>query len=137
MNEIIFHKGDLYMQTGKQGNKTYQKALEHYSRGNCKKLLKDLKGAILEFNKAIEFNPKFAEAYYKRGNTKLLLDDISGAEIDYNRAIELNPKLAEAFNNRAMLKHTNGDEEGSRSDFYKAGQLGFVNAYHIHKEFCR
>lgn len=137
MNVINFQKGDLYMQTGKKGNVTTQKALEHYSRGNCKKLLKDYKGAIHEFNLAIEFNPKFAEAFYKRGNTKLLLNDISGAEIDYDRAIELNPKLAEAFNNRALLKKTNGDEEGSKADFYTAGKLGFVNAYHIHKEFCR
>lgn len=137
MNEIIFHKGDLYMQTGKEGNATYQKALEHYSRGNCKKLLKDFKGAIQEFNRALEYNPKFAEAYYKRGNTKLLLDDISGAEIDYDRAIELNPKLAEAFNNRALLKRTIGDEEGSRLDFFEAGKLGHVNALHIRKEYCR
>ena len=35
----------------------------------------DNQGAILDFNKAIELNPKYAEVYVKRGLSKILLKD--------------------------------------------------------------
>ena len=31
---------------------------------------KDYQGAIADYDKAIELNPKYADAYYKRGNAK-------------------------------------------------------------------
>lgn len=115
----------------------YQKAIEFYSRGNCKKLLNDFKGAIADFTKAIKYNPDFAEAYYKRANTRIMLDDFNGAILDYNKAIELNPKFAEALNNRAILKSEVGDLEGSKLDFFKAGKFGYMNAFSVKKEYCR
>jgi tetratricopeptide (TPR) repeat protein len=83
------------MELKSEANKLYQKALEYYSKGNCKKLLYNYKGAIADFTKAIKYNPNFAEAYYKRANTKLILNDTIGAKSDYNKAIELNPAFAE------------------------------------------
>lgn len=52
---------------------------------------KDYKGAIQDFTKAIELNPKFADAYSNRGVVKGNLQDYRGAIQDYNKAIELNP----------------------------------------------
>jgi len=118
-------------------NHLYQKALEYYSKGNCKKLLNDYKGAIADFTKAIKYNPNFAEAYYKRANTKLILNDKIGAKRDYDKAILLNPEFGEALINRGITRRYEGDLQGSNEDFYKAGKLGFMNAFAVRKELFR
>jgi tetratricopeptide (TPR) repeat protein len=40
-----------------------------------KKTIRDTKGAIADYTKAIELNPQYADAYYNRGNTKSKLGD--------------------------------------------------------------
>jgi tetratricopeptide (TPR) repeat protein len=97
-----------------------QKSLQYYSRGNCKKLLKDYKGAIADFTKAIKYNPNFAEAYFRRADIKTILNDNESASLDYVKAIELNPELAEAFNDNQLKINENepGDE---KQIFVKAG----------------
>ena len=90
------------MKFGYRTNRICQKALDYYSKGNCKKLLNDYQGAISDFTKAIKYNPNFAEAYYRRGNTKTLLNDNEGALSDYYKAFEINPELAKALNNKEL-----------------------------------
>jgi tetratricopeptide (TPR) repeat protein len=85
------------LKAGLKANRLCQKSLQYYSRGNCKKLLNDYKGAIADFTKAIKYNPNFAEAYYRRANIKNILMDSEGAALDYVKAIELNPDFAESF----------------------------------------
>jgi tetratricopeptide (TPR) repeat protein len=111
-------------------------ALEYFSKGNFKKRTKNLKEALLDFEKAIELYPSFAEAYFKRGNIKNLLGDYEGAIKDYDKAIELNPNLAEAYNNRGLIKFQSGDEDGGNIDILRAGMLGYFKAYAVDKEFC-
>ena len=41
---------------------------------NAKGKLQDYRGAIVDFNKAIEINPKDAVAYYNRGIVKIILN---------------------------------------------------------------
>ena len=85
------------MKPGLKAHRLFQKSLQYYSRGNCKKLLNDFKGAIVDFTKAIKYNPNFAEAYFRRADIKTILNDNEGAALDYVKAIELNPELAEAL----------------------------------------
>jgi tetratricopeptide (TPR) repeat protein len=127
----------LRMKIKSKANKLYQKALEYYSKGNCKKLLNNYKGAIADFTMAIKYNPKFAEAYFKRANTKLILNNTNGAQRDYDKAIELKPYFAEALINRGITKMNDGDFEGSHKDFLKAGKLGLMNAFSVRKELYR
>ena len=54
----------------------------------------DMKGAIEDYSKGIEFNPKYAEAYFNRGNSKAALGDLQGALQDFNKAIENNPSFS-------------------------------------------
>ena len=49
----------------------------------------DYKGAIADFNKAIEINSKYAYAYYLRGLAKITLKDKNGACIDLSKSGEL------------------------------------------------
>jgi len=44
--------------------------------------------AIKDYNKAIELDPKYAEAYYNRGVVKAKLRDRWEAIQDYNKAID-------------------------------------------------
>ncbi len=56
--------------------------------------------ARLDFNKAIERDPKFAEAYLNRGFARASAGDpseVKGAIADYSRAIEIDPQFATAY----------------------------------------
>ena len=54
-------------------------ASNYYYSGQVKFLLQDFKGAITEFNMAIEINPNYDDAYFDRGNSKMELQDYKGA----------------------------------------------------------
>ena len=56
--------------------------------------------AIANFNKAIELNPNFAEAYVSRGNAYGNQGKSGLAILDYNKAIELNSNYVQAYSNR-------------------------------------
>ncbi len=55
--------------------------------GNAKKLSGDIKGAIFDFNQALEINPNYSFAYYNRGVAKPELGQINDACIDYEIAL--------------------------------------------------
>ena len=78
-------------------------ATGYYEQGRAKDRLSDNKGAVEKYNKAIELNPKYAEAYIKRGYAKSELKDYTGAMQDYNKAIELDPKNARAYVSRGAI----------------------------------
>ena len=54
-------------------------------------------GAIADFDKAIEINPLFANAYYHRGIARFWSNDLSGAMIDWKKAIEIDPDYSEGY----------------------------------------
>ena len=47
----------------------------YYTYGNVQKKLKKYQDAIFSFNKAIELNPNFSEAYNNLGTTKKLINE--------------------------------------------------------------
>ena len=54
-----------------------------------KNTLQSLLEIINDFNREIEKNPEFADAFCSRGMLKYSLDDIKGAFMDWTTAIEL------------------------------------------------
>jgi len=64
-------------------------ALQHYERGVQLNKEGRYVEAIAEFNKAIELDPKFAQAYYYRGNAHSWQGDYDKAIADYDKVIEL------------------------------------------------
>jgi len=104
-------------------------AVFYYNRGVDKSDVGDYKGALFDYNKAIEMNPEFVDAYYNRGTLKgRYLKDYYGAISDFNRAIELDPSrldIREVYNNRGMTKLVGfSDRKGACKDFKKAVSLG-------------
>jgi len=69
-----------------------QTADDYINRGIAKNDLKDYRGAIQDYNKAIEINPKIAQVYYFRGLAKIYLGDENGGCLDFSKAGELGDK---------------------------------------------
>ncbi len=91
-----------------------------YKRGVISHHKGDRKGALMDFDRAIELNPNFAEALNNRGLVKFSLGDKQGAIRDYNKAIKINPNFALAYSNRGLVKFHMGDKQGAIKDYNKA-----------------
>jgi tetratricopeptide (TPR) repeat protein/S1-C subfamily serine protease len=104
----------------------------YYNRGTTKSELGDKKGALSDYDIAIQINPQFAEAYYSRGADKGKSGDTKGAISDYNMAIRLEPKFVRAYNNRGINKLDLGDKKGAIADYDTAIQIDpqFALAYY-------
>ncbi len=95
----------------------------YYNRGNDKSDAGDYYGAISDYSKAIEINPRDAIAYYNRGYSKNELKDYRGAIVDFTKAIEINPRYSRAYTNRGFSKVKLGDNSGAISDFNKSIEI--------------
>ncbi len=98
-------------------------SLAYSNRASMRFLKKDINGAIADFDKAIELNPKNPELYLNRGYIKQLTNDLKGALADYNNALSINPRFAFAYNNRGVLKVALNDIQGAMDDYAKAIEL--------------
>ena len=111
----------------------YSKSAEFYvERGNTKYLAVNFSGAIADFSKAIEINPRYAKAYYNRGTIKgRYLEDYDGAISDYSKSIEINPRYADAYINRGIAKDELKDYYGAIADYNKAIEINprYAKAY--------
>jgi len=120
-------------------SETYSQNAEEYLWGGMTKLLelKDYRGAIADFNKAIELSPKYGAAYYYRGYSKATLEDHRGAIADFTKVIELDPKDETAYLRRGLTKLLLEQKESGCMDFSKAGELGSEKAYELIRDFCK
>ena len=67
-----------------------QTAKDFFNRGKAEMGKGDWDGAIADFTKAIELNPKYAPSYVERGFAKEFKDDGGGAIIDFSKDVGLN-----------------------------------------------
>ena len=79
--------------------------------------------AIESYNKAIELNPRYANAYLYRGNAYEAIEEYDQALEDYNKACQLNPMDLFAFKNRGGLYKTLKLYDKALKDFERAIQL--------------
>jgi tetratricopeptide (TPR) repeat protein len=92
----------------------------------------DLNGAIADFDRAAELNPKDDAPYYNRAQAKKLKNDTAGALADYTRAIELGSTNPAAYNNRGNARAENNDQDGAIADYTRAIGLkpDYARAYY-------
>jgi tetratricopeptide (TPR) repeat protein len=129
---------DLGVQTKRQvtiiPKSTALNASDYFLKGEEKIDQGDFKGAVVNFDRAIEVNPKYADAYNNRGLVKIeQLNDVPGALADFNRAITLNPRYGLAYNNRGLLKASKlKDSRGALADYNQAIAINpkFALAYY-------
>jgi tetratricopeptide (TPR) repeat protein len=102
----------------------------HFDRGLAFFYSENYEEAIIEFSKAIDLNPMFAETYYNRGLTyrKLPLYDNDKALDDYSKAIDLNPMFAEAYYNRGVIYNELTNYDKALDDYSKAIGLNPMDA---------
>jgi tetratricopeptide (TPR) repeat protein len=92
----------------------------------------DLDGAIADFDRAAELNPKDDAPYYNRAQARRLKNDTAGAIADYTKAIELGSTNPAAYNNRGNARAENKDRDGAIADYTRAIELkpDYARAYY-------
>lgn len=98
-------------------------ALFYFNSGSTKLAKGDAEGAITDYGKAVELDPKNTDVYNNLGSAKTTLQDYVGAITSYNKAIELNPKDPVTYYNRGTAKCVLKDYAGGIADFDKAVEL--------------
>ena len=149
LNSVLSPKADYYriarekQANGEESDRRlavlyYDKVLEkgkdmlaYNYRGFAKLSLGDHEGAIADYDRVIELNPKDASAYNNLGVARKKLGDLPGAIADYSRAIDLDPKFAAAHYNLALAKRQLNDYKGAIADYSRAIDLNpkYANAY--------
>src|SRR6266496_3208900 len=102
------------------------------NRGIEKAKKGDLDGAIADFDRAIELDPKDDAPYFNRAQAKWQKKDGTGAIADYTRAIELGSQNPAAYNNRGNARSENNDRDGAIADYTHAIELkpDYARAYY-------
>lgn len=79
--------------------------------------------AIVDYNKALELNPKSVPAYFNRARAFYFKRDFASAIASYSKAIELTPNDSVAFYNRGVSYEKMGDAVKAADDYQKAVEL--------------
>jgi tetratricopeptide (TPR) repeat protein len=111
--------------------------IAYYGRGNFRQSQKDFKGALIDFNKAIDLRPDFALALNNRGAVKLYLQDLNGALMDLNRSISINPSDQWAYYNRALVYLNQDLTRMACNDLVISARLGNSGAKDLISKFCK
>ena len=95
-----------------------ENAYSKYKSGSAKFQLKDYRGAVSDFTKAIELKPEYVEAYYSRAICESKLGKNDEALADFNKVTELDPGNKNAVFNRAYyIKQQTGDYQSAVEDY--------------------
>ena len=85
--------------------------------------------AIQEYDRAIQLDPDYVDAYLNRGFTYKKLDQYQRAIQDYDKAIQIDPNYAYAYYIRGLAYHNLGQTAKAKADFAKACSLDIVLSY--------
>ena len=94
-----------------------------YVKGRELFLSKDYDSAIEQFNKVIEMDEKYVEAYNMRGSCYSALKKNDEAVKDFSKAIEIDPNNRSAYLNRSSAYKAMGKLPQSKADTLKANKI--------------
>ncbi|GFP24070.1 hypothetical protein HKBW3S09_01536, partial [Candidatus Hakubella thermalkaliphila] len=75
--------------------------------------------AMSNYDKAIQLNPKYYEAYVARGRLYHTLEDSQKAIADFTKAIQINPKRIEAYGAWAEICASEHMKTRAKNDYLK------------------
>jgi tetratricopeptide (TPR) repeat protein len=90
-----------------------------------------------DYNRAIQLNKEYVEAYVNRGVLKYQLQDFQGSVGDFNQALTLDDKYAEAYLDRGMARYMTNDLKGACEDWEKANKLQLPEAQNLLQQYCQ
>ena len=102
---------------------TKEKSKDYNDSGVNHNRKREYDKAIVNFTKAIDLNPNYAEAHKNRGVAYRLKGEFDHAIKDFTKAIDLNPNYAEAHKNRGVAYRLKGEFDHAIKDFTKAIDL--------------
>ncbi|MBF0103846.1 MAG: tetratricopeptide repeat protein [Deltaproteobacteria bacterium] len=104
---LTFHRCDIWKDSLTLWDDTINKHPNSFFvfnlRGLAKAIEKDFRGAIKDYDRAIELNPGVLETYYNRGNARLKAGDDAGAISDFETVLKLKPDYSDAAVNMAYV----------------------------------
>lgn len=108
----------------------------YYYRGITFLALRNVKAALEDFKKAIEFSPRYEEAYSKMGLAQFFLEDYNNALKSLNIAIDIFELNKESYLYRGIVHYHLEKYAESIEDFDKAIQLdsSLMGTIHFRKE---
>ena len=139
---VVVGAGLMVSLRDKNDLKTKARNYEYFfNRAQDKFELADYKGAVLDYNKALELSPtEICLVYSMRGNAKRNLSDFDGAISDQNKALDFDPLYADGYFNRGIAKFQKGDFDGAIEDYTQVININpkdsdaFFNRANIKKE---
>ena len=114
----------LREQLNTQSERYRELSHEFYLMGNeCIVKLKDTRGALANFDKALLLNPKNVDALVRKGVTLHDMAEYREAEKYLQQAVELSPNLFKAVYNRGKNRIEINNLDGALTDLLKASSL--------------
>ncbi len=105
------------------------RGIKFMNRWSRKAAASDLSLALMDFSRAIEMNPRYADAYVSRGKAYVAKNDPDLAISDFSAAIRIDPRHVQAFNSRGDLFRGKADNDLAVADFNDAIRLDAKNNF--------
>jgi tetratricopeptide (TPR) repeat protein len=90
------------------------------TRGVTRLGMKDVAGAIRDFNEALRLDPRHARAYSNLGSLNLSMGNPARAIQFFDKALECDPELVEAYVGRCAARRESNDLAGALEDGERA-----------------
>jgi tetratricopeptide (TPR) repeat protein len=94
------------------------------AKAKLKDNLKNITGAIADYDQALILNPMGASIYFDKGELEYRLKQFSAAENNFSTAIKLNPDYKNAYYYRGLSYHNQNKIREAGADFEKLEKLG-------------
>jgi len=121
-------KSIAVVQEGEKGHTLVSEVLNHFNSGVTFYNQKEFSKAIQAYQKVIELDPTYVEAYNNLGIIYQTLGDAKSAFGAYQKSTEINPRYEKGYNNLGLLFLLEGRYEEALEAFQKALA---INSNHI------